>query len=177
MDIAELLGRNRADSDSDLPEEFSVPDYPPSDGPDDVPETGDVDALNPDPRPRRDARKSRKSAAVPAKKATVAQRKQIEDACSMMLLTLGGGIAFRDPHCGTAITDHADNIANKLVPIIARNPQWVDWFCGTSGWLDVMGLLIALRPVGASFWAHHVTHSIGEGVEPVDYSQFTAPDL
>lgn len=177
MNIADMLGRSSTDNDADLPEDMEVPDYPPADDADIPSGNVDSDILSPDPAPKRDGRKARRGSAVPAKKATAAQRKAIEDACSMMLLTLGGGISFRDAHCGGLVTEHADNVAAKMVPIIARNPQWVEWFTGTSGWLDVMGLLIALRPIGAGFWAHHVSHTVGEGVAQVDYSQFTAPDL
>lgn len=177
MDIAELLGRSRSNDDSELPEDMSVPDYPPADDVDVSSGNVDSDILAPDPSPRRGGRKATRKPVVPAKKATAQQKRQIEDACSMMLLTLGGGISFRDAHCGGALTEHADNIAAKLVPIVARNPAWVEWFCGTSGWLDVMGLLIAVRPVAGTFWSHHVSHTIGEGVAPVDYSQYGAPDL
>lgn len=176
MDIAELLGRSKTDDAPDLPEDLRAPDYPPPNVTDDESVTGGSDLLAPDPKPKRDGRKNRTTAA-PAKKATVAQQRQIRDALDLMLTTIGGGIAFRDPHCGGALSDHATNIAEKAVPLIARNPAWVEWFCGSTGFLDVLGLLIALRPVGSTFWGHHVTHTVGEGEAGVDLSAFTAPNL
>lgn len=173
MDIAELLGRGKGETDSDLPEDAAMPDDPFADDADDQSEPLDGDLLEPDPKPKRN-KKIAKSAGRPA---TIKQKKTIEDAVSLLLTTLGGGIAFRDQHCGGAITDHADNIAAKLVPIIARNPAWVEWFCGSTGFLDVMGLLIALRPVASTMWGHHVTHTVGEGAIAVDYSKYAAPDL
>lgn len=174
MDITEILGRGRGTTDSDLPEDLDVPDYPPTDEGDGAP--GPADTLTPDPKPRRDRRTSRPA---PAKKATAQEKRQIKDALSLMLLTLGGGISFRDPHCGGAITSSADNIADKAVPLIARNPQWVEWFCGTTGFLDVLGLLIALRETAAVIWGHHVSHTISDehpgGAD--DLSIFTAPAL
>lgn len=174
MDITDVLGKRRGPQGSDLPDDFDVPDYPPTDEGDDAPGSGDL--LAPDPKPRRDKRRNYSG---PAKKATAAEKRQINDAMKLMLLTLGGGIAFRDPHCGGAITSNAENIAEKAVPLIARNPAWVAWFCGSTGFLDVMGLLIALRPVAGTVWGHHVTHSIGDeqpgGAD--DLSVFTAPPL
>lgn len=172
MDIAELLGRSKSHSDSDLPEGLTVPDYPPLEDSDDSPDTFDL--LDADPAPRRDRKALR--AAGGSKKTTAGQKRQIQDAVELMLLTFGGGVTFRDAHCGGAITENASNIAAKATPLISRNPAWVEWFCGSTGFLDVMGLLIALRPVGASIWGHHVTHSVETGAQ-LDLSRFTAPDL
>jgi hypothetical protein len=174
MDIAELFGRSKSDERSELPEDFSVPDYPPSDDADASPDLyGDL--LESDPAPRRDKRALRASGG--SKKVTVGQKRQIQDALELMLITLGGGVTFRDPHCGGVLTDHAANIAAKATPLISRNPQWVEWFTGSTGFLDVMGLLIALRPVGSSIWGHHVSHTVDTEVGQLDLSQFTAPDL
>jgi hypothetical protein len=173
MDIAELLGRGKSNTDSDLPEDLEVPDYPPTDDSDSASRSLDEDALEPDPAPRR----GKKITRTAVRKVTATQKRQIEDAVSLLLTTLGAGISFRDQHCGPALTEHADNIADKLVPIIARNPKWVEWFCGSTGFLDAMGLVIAFRPLLTTVWAHHVTHTVGEGAIAVDYSQYRAPDL
>lgn len=173
MDIAELLGRSKSHGDSDLPEDFEVPDYPPPEDSDVSPDTFDL--LEADPVPHRDRKALRASAG--SKKVTAGQKRQIQDAVQLMLLTLGGGIAFRDAHCGGAITENASNIAAKAAPLISRNPAWVEWFCGSTGFLDVMGLLIALQPVGASIWGHHVTHTVDTGGGQLDLSRFEAPDL
>lgn len=162
MEILGKWGKTEEPSDEASPEE--------------LPETP-VDVLEPDPKPAKRQSKSR-SAATSAHKATAAEKRQIKDALTLMQLTLGGGLQFRDPHCGGLILENAENIADKAVPIIARNPRWVEWFCGSAGWLDVMGLLIALRPVLAGVWGHHVTGSVGgESGDDTDFSAFEAPDL
>lgn len=147
------------------------------DTPANEPAENPLDVLEPDPKPAKRNTKSR-PAASSAHKATAAERRQIKDALTLIQLTLGGGLQFRDPHCGGAILENAENIAEKAVPIIARNPRWVEWFCGSAGWLDVFGLLMALRPVVGTFWSHHVTGSLGgESEDAADYSGFEAPDL
>jgi hypothetical protein len=138
-----------------------------------------TDLLEQDPKPAKRQGRSKSNASV-SHKATAAEKRQIKDALTLIQLTVGGGLQFRDPHCGGAILENADNVAEKAVPIIARNPKWVEWFCGSAGWLDVFGLLMALRPVLGTFWGHHVNHSVGgdgHGDDGTDFSQFEAPDL
>jgi hypothetical protein len=81
--------------------------------------------------------------------------------------------------CGGAILENAENVAEKAVPIICRNPAWLEWFTGSAGFLDVIGLAVALRPVLMTFWGHHVSRSIAheEEGEPVDYSGYSAPSI
>jgi hypothetical protein len=141
------------------------------------------DALDPDPAPpkqRGGDAKTQKPA--PARgRVTAAQRREVKDAIAMMLLMGGGAISFRDQVCGGAVLDHADNIADKLVPIIVRNPKMLQWFVGGSGYMDYFALAMALLPVGKTVIGHHVTKSIGHdtdgSAEPVDYSRFQAPSF
>lgn len=138
------------------------------------------DLLDPDPAPPKKREGSAKAAkAAPVRgKATVKQKAEIKDAISMMLLMGGGTIAFRDQHCGGAVLEHAENIADKLTPIICRNPTMLAWFTGSSGYMDYFALAMALLPVGKTIVGHHVTKSIddAEGAN-ADYSQFQAPAL
>lgn len=167
-ELVEILGRewSKPAEAPDVPEDEQVPDPAPV-----------LDVLEPDPKPAKRNGRS-KSSAASAHKATVAEKRQIKDALYLMQITLGGGLQLRDPHCGAAVVEHAENIADKAVPIIARNPRWVEWFCGSAGWLDVFGLLMAVRPVVGTIWGHHVNHSVGGDDDPAgDYSQFEAPDL
>lgn len=138
----------------------------------------DPEPLAADPKPaKRNAKAKPTGGSV--HKATAAEKRQIEDALNLIQLTIGGGLSFRDPHCGGAILDHHENVSRKAVPIIARNPTWVAWFCGSAGWLDVFALIMAFKPVAGAFWGHHVSKSIGgEGDgDGGDLSQFAAPDL
>lgn len=177
MDISGILERARlADPPSDVPV---------SDIPDDVSgidgSTGFDDTLPPDPKPGKTRRSRRPRVSKPAApvKATAAQRRQVADALVMIQSIVGGGIQLRDPICGGSIVANAEKVAEKTVPIICRNPLWLEWFTGSAGFLDVMGLAMALRPVLATAWGHHVSHTIGreEDGEPVDYSGYSAPAI
>ncbi len=152
--------------------------------PDDASELDD--SLPPDPKPgkRTARRRIPRPAAAPAK-ATAVQKRQIEDSLVLLMTVIGGGISLRDRVCGPAITSNAQQVARAAVPIIARNPALMAWFCGGAGFMDIFGLIVALQPVIGTAWGHHVTkstghdghdHGSGEGV-PVDYSAFTAPVL
>ena len=173
MGIHDLIDRVRSgDEITDIPDDLSGLDDAEGLAPED-------DSLPPDPKPgKRRARAPRPAAAL---KATAAQKRQVEDALVLMQTLLGGGLALRDPICGGAITTSAEQVARSAVPIICRNPTWLAWFTGGTGFLDVVGLLIALRVPVATAWGHHVSHTIGhshEGeAEPVDYSAFTAPSI
>lgn len=145
--------------------------------------TGELDAempdvLAPDPKPAKRNAKAKPTGGS-THKATAAEKRQIEDALNLIQLSIGGGLSFRDPHCGGAILEHHENISKKAVPIIARNPAWVAWFCGSAGWLDVFGLIMAAKPVLGAFWGHHVSRSIGgeDDGAAADFSGFAAPDL
>jgi hypothetical protein len=136
------------------------------------------DALAPDPKPA--SRKPAK-AVTPSRKITAAEKKKIQDSVELMLITLGGGWSMRDRHCGPALVGISEEAAAKAVPIIARNPTWVSWFVGSTGFLDFLGLAMALKPFFATVWGHHVTHTVGEAGESdggdTDLSQFPAPEL
>lgn len=175
LGIAEILERARlADPDDDAP----LPGVP-----DDVSALDDAgrfdDVLPPDPKPGKVRRPKLRTVVRPAApvRPTAAQRRQVADALVLMQTLLGGAIQFRDPICGGEIVANAESVAEKAVPIICRNPAWLEWFTGSAGFLDVIGLAVALKPVLATFWGHHVSHTIGhegEG-EPVDYSGYSAP--
>jgi hypothetical protein len=176
LDISGILERARlADPPSDVPV---------SDIPDDVSSldgaSGFDDTLPPDPKPgkvrRTKGRVSRPAAPV---KATAAQKRQVADALVLLQSLLGGGIQLRDPVCGGAIVTNAEKVAEKAVPIICRNPLWLEWFTGSAGFLDVLGLAMALRPVLTTVWGHHISHTISteEDGEPVDYSGYSAPSI
>lgn len=133
------------------------------------------DLLPPDPKPNR--RSGPTKARKPTGRVTAAQRKTVKDGCELMLTALAGTWALRDPHCGGAALDAADPVAARLVPIICRNPRWLEWFTEGDGLMDYLGLAIALRPVASAVWGHHVTGKAGREVEQdaADYAAYTAP--
>lgn len=177
MDVSEILGRARGAGAVD-------PDDAPPAVPDDISSLDDI--LPADPAPKR-AGKATSGWVGPkgkgaAPKVSAAQKREIADALELIQVMLGGTIQMRDQVCGGAIVNNAANVAAKAVPIICRNPAWVAWFTAGTGWMDVLGLVIALREPIATMWSHHVTHTIGhEGEQDAgaddDLSAFTAPEL
>lgn len=142
------------------------------------------DILPPDPKPGKKQRATRKSAsAIPAKKATAAEKRQVEDALNLILGMAGGGIALRDPVCGGSLLKQQNDIVTSATAIICRNPSWLNWFTGGTGFLDALALFGALLPVGVTAYKHHVSHSIGREGEGghVDhasaYAAYSAPKL
>ena len=151
--------------------EVSEDDIP--DVPDDISALDDV--LPPDPpAARRTAKASRKPAAKP----TRAVQNQVADALTMMITRPAGVLAFRDPICGSAILDQADEVVAKLVPIVCRNPAMLRWFTEGAGYMDFMALAAAVFPIARTIWAHHVTHSIGmeeDQDDGEDFNRYVAP--
>ena len=145
------------------------------DVPDDLSGLDETDLLPPDPpAARRIAKTPRKSAAKPTK----AVQNQVADALTMMITLPAGVLAFRDPLCGGAVLEQADEVVAKLVPIVCRNPAMLRWFTEGAGYMDFFALATALFPIARTVWAHHVTHSIGmeeedEGAE--DFNRYVAP--
>lgn len=177
MGITDLLKEHGLiSSDKDPERDSSDPDESPEETPVD-------DVLEPDPKPVRCQKKrGLKRPSNGDYKATAAEKKKVKDAVDLSLTILGGGISLRDPHCGGAILACSTEASDKAAAIIARNPAWTAWFVGSTGFLDVLGLLAALAPVGKAFWSHHVTHSVGgehdHGNDDVpDYAKFHAPEI
>lgn len=177
MGLVDLLDRAFS-TDSD---EEDITDTPDTGAgvqvPDDASELDDV--LPPDPKPKKPART--RTPRTAAAKVTAAQKRQVEDALVLLMKILGGGISFRDQVCGPALVDSSADIAKAAAPLIARNPVWLAWFTGGTGFLDLLALATALQPVAAAIWGHHVTHRLGhddgDGGGPVDYSGYNAPSL
>jgi hypothetical protein len=172
MGISDLLDRARLVM---MPDEESLPPVP-----DDASSLlEDEDVLPPDPKPGK-PRRAKSTRAGAWGKATAAQKRQVADALFLIQSIIGGGLQLRDPVCGGAILENAQNVADKAVPIICRNPAWLRWFTESTGFLDVIALLVALQPVGATIWRHHVTHTVSHeegGESAVDYSAYAVPSL
>lgn len=141
------------------------------------------DLLPKDPKPARASEdpkvaKEAISRAMP-QKATRAQQKEIRDALVMMITLPAATLAFKDPICGSAILDHADNVADKLVPIVCRNPALMRWFTSGSGYMDYFALAMAVSPIVKTVYGHHVSHSIGhENLNRAsDFTDYRAPEF
>lgn len=86
-----------------------------------------------------------------------------------------------DPHCGGALADNWERIAEATVPLLCRSNAVVEWMTSASGLRDWIGLAIALSPVGKAILQHHVTKSVHleqteDGPQPVqeDWSAYPA---
>lgn len=78
--------------------------------------------------------------------------------------------SLRDPECGTVLSDASPQIAAKIVKLLARNPAVLAKLHGAGFMSDIVGLLMALKPVATAVFAHHVTRK-GE-TDELDLTQF-----
>lgn len=141
------------------------------------------DELEPDPKPSR-ALGAIKGAGdkvvktrAQTKKLTKAQKTQVMDKFEMMLKFPGMIISTRDPICGGAIANNSMQIAESMIPIIARNPQMLEWFTAEGGgFMDYIGVAWACMPVVTTIYQHHVSHSIGDHVHEEEDYVYQLPD-
>jgi hypothetical protein len=148
--------------------------------PADAPDPDPADLLPPDPKPGRKARSAGR-VRPSAPKATVAQKRTVADALTMMITMPAGIVSLRDPVCGNAVLDQADAIVDRLVPIVCRNPAMLTWFTEGAAYMDWIALMGALAPVFKTVWSHHVTRSLeheegtGGQLDQADFNAYTAP--
>lgn len=134
---------------------------------------GFEDRLFPDePRPR-------------PKPVTKALQKDIKGKVAMLLMVPGSMWAGRDEHCGgaflDAIPDDVDaegdatpGIASALTDIICDSPDMVKWFTTSGKYMKWFTLAMAVQPVLATAFHHHVTHAIQDTPQEQDFSQYVS---
>lgn len=174
-DLVESLGFTRSQKDED--DLLDVPD--------DARELLDEDDeleedLPKDPKPAR--KKSRLRVPEGTVRATPAEKRQVKDALTLLIKMPASVIAIRDPVCGGAARDAADDTIKAMVPLVCRNPTMLRWFTSANApWLDYLALGSALAPVVTTVWGHHVTHTLGhdddQGDDRVDLSAYAAPQF
>lgn len=179
MAISDLLKKLTQDDEEleDLSEEYSE-----DDGFVDEPLFPEDD-LEPDPMPSR-AVTALKGAGdkvvktrAQTKKLTKSQKTLVMDKFEMMLKFPGMIISTRDPICGGAIANNSMQIAESMIPIIARNPQMLEWFTAEGGgFMDYIGVAWACMPVVTTIYQHHVSHSIGDHVHEEEDYVYSLPD-
>lgn len=94
-------------------------------------------------------------------KLPTAVKKDIQDKCEFLLQLVALGWSTRDPICGGEFEDRVDQIAQKLVPIIARNATLLKWFSSEGSLPATLDLAIVLFPIAKTVVQHHVLKSIG----------------
>jgi hypothetical protein len=170
-DLLDKLGGGR-DDDLDVPDDAS-----------ELLDDEDGDELPDDPKPARKTSRAK----IPGSqvKATPTERRQVKDALSLLIKGPAAAVSFKDPVCGGAAMQQADQVIKALVPIVCRNPTWLAWFTAANApWLDILGLITALWPVASTVWGHHFArgrHEHGDdqapGGGPVDLSAYAAPSF
>lgn len=141
------------------------------------------DELEPDPTPSRalgaikDAGNKVVKTRAQTKKLTKAQKTQVMDKFEMMMKFPGMIISTRDPICGGAIANNSMQIAESMIPIIARNPQMLEWFTAEGGgFMDYIGVAWACMPVVTTIYQHHVSHTIGDHYHEEDDNVYALPE-
>lgn len=127
--------------------------------------------IGPDPEPSDEA-KTRGTVRV-----TLKVKREMQESIEAYLALGAGMFAMSDPLCGGALVDQSQLIAEKLVPILARNQTAVRYFRSSSTFKESMDLILVLWPVAAMIGKHHIFHTVGvveQGQPVVSYNDFVA---
>lgn len=92
---------------------------------------------------------------------TAKVRKEMQDSIAAYFAFGAGAWSMSDPLCGQALVDQSEEIAARLVPILARNQAAVRYFRSSSSFKDGMDLMLAIWPVAVMIGKHHVFHTVG----------------
>lgn len=103
----------------------------------------------------------------PGDKLSKEVKQDIQDKCDFLLSLLGVAWESKDPYCGGEFSRRATLIAEKLVPIIARNETLLTFFSSSGKYSATFELGIVLWPIAKMTVQHHVTHTVGEILEEV----------
>lgn len=134
------------------------PDYPTPDMPVyDAPESLSNARVNPDPEP------GTPDDYVPDFIITPGIKNDIAGKLGLFATIIGMPLEAMDNFCGPIFANNADNIINKMLPIICRSPGAVKFFQSASGgWLDWLALLQATWPVIKAAYMHHLAKTVGK---------------
>jgi hypothetical protein len=109
--------------------------------------------------------KPRDLPSFPGDKLPANVQKDIEEKCEFLLIIFGATWESRDPICGAEFMERTDKIAEKLVPLIAKNAKLLKFFTAESGVSNAIELAIVLAPIATSVVKHHVFKTIGHDEE------------
>ena len=104
-------------------------------------------------------------------------RDDVEGKVGLLLGMVTMPIAMRDPVCGTALADNAENIASKMVPLICKSPELVQWFTKRGSFVLWLDLFMACMPVFQAIAQHHLLNHRGNAnydAQAPDFSQYSA---
>jgi len=111
--------------------------------------------------PDRPAKPRDKAPTFVGDKLPASVKKDIEEKCEFLLTIIGLGWESRDPICGGEFAERTTLIAEKLVPIIARNATLLKWFSSEGSLPATLDLAIVLFPIAKSVVSHHILKTIG----------------
>jgi hypothetical protein len=98
-------------------------------------------------------------------------------AVGMIIMVAGPGIMSKDPYCGGAFLDNAQQITDAVIPLMCRSHTVVAFFSDTSdnGWFLWFKLAIALAPVGAAIGRHHILNTVEIQTDPETGDLYAVP--
>jgi hypothetical protein len=135
--------------------------YPSPDMPiHDAPESLSNARVNPDPDP---GESPSDYEYIPDFVITPGIKNDIAGKLGLFAAIIGMPLEAMDDFCGPIFVNNADNIIDKLLPIICRSPGAVKFFqAGNGGWLDWLALLQATWPVIKAGYMHHLAKTVGK---------------
>lgn len=100
----------------------------------------------------------------PTKDLPIRALKDIEGKLAFMMAMPARLLSVMDPVCGGALVKQSPVLAHTLTPIIAQSPGMVKWFSKTSNIILYLNLGMAMWPVLAAIWTHHLAPHEESGV-------------
>jgi hypothetical protein len=176
-----------------LPEDvrhaYAVAQEPPADpgGDGDLAAAGEPPSFEADPAPAK-APKAGKASRERRPKVTDAVHKDIRGKVTLMLMMPAAMFARRDEVCGPVLMDQVPDLATAITDLLIDSPDVVAFFTSAGGqYMKWVQLGIALEPVAAIAWQHHVAKRESQGggpgqswngeTVPPDMSRYHAPAL
>lgn len=128
--------------------------------------------LDADPTPDKDKpsrRQKAESKRGPGRPPNTSIRKQIVDEVNAMILLIGVPVSMRDPHCGGALVQQANDIAEALADIAMKNDALRRILLSGGDAMMYFKLATALMPVGVTVYQHHFVKAESESEGQSEY--------
>ena len=132
----------------------------------------DAENVGPDPDPSDAGSRKSYSRRISAK-----IEKEIQETVEAYVGMLATMWSFNDPICGDVALSITPNIAEKAVPLLARNPKIVSYLTKGNSFKEIMDFMIAIAPLVKVAYAHHFSKTITMNAEQEvvpNYNEYTA---
>src|SRR5208283_846565 len=112
-------------------------------------------------------------------KITKRVRDDVRGKLAFILTMVGSMASITDPICGGAFLENADNVAEKMTPLICKSPEMVAKLTKGGDALLYVDLLWAFWPILGTIAAHHMKsrkrdERIDATMPPMDANVYTA---